>query len=90
MCVCLYLQLYCFFTHCHSSCHIVNTQLGTVSAHDSKVDTIEDESNSKLHDGVGMDGEEKTNASEDEQQDDIANYAHHICSLVDKEKPSID
>lgn len=35
-------------THSHSSSHIVNTQLCTVSAHDTKVDSIEDQCDSNL------------------------------------------
>ena len=64
-----YGQLTCLelhhFTHCHSSCHVVDTQLSTVPAHNTKVDAIEDEGDTQLHDGVRMQWEEKTNASED-------------------------
>lgn len=35
-------------THSHSSSHIVDTQLCTVSAHDTKVDSIEDQCYSNL------------------------------------------
>lgn len=35
-------------THCHFGSHVINTQLGTVSAHDTKVDSIEDHCDSDL------------------------------------------
>ena len=77
-------------TYCHSSCHIVNTHLSTVPAHHSKVDSVEDEGDTQLHDGVRVEGEKQTNACEDQQQDDIANDASHIGGLIDEEKPPVD
>ena len=71
-------------SHSKRSCHIVNTELSKVPAHHSIVDPIEDHCHTKLHDRVGMEGEEEANASEDEEKEDIAKYSEAIGHLVDE------
>ena len=78
-----------FATHCHSSGHHVHTQHCTVSPHDSKIHSIEDEDDAELHHVLGVDGQQQTQPTEHEQQDDIAHNTKHIGGLVDEQKPAI-
>lgn len=71
-------------SHGKRSCHIVNTELSTIPTHHPVVDPIEDHRHTKLHDGVGMEGEEEANASEDEEEEDIAKYSEAVGHLVDE------
>ena len=69
--------------------HVVDAELGAVSPHDTIVDAVEDGGDPKLHDGVWVEGEEEPDASEDEEEKDVAKYSQSICDLVDEQEPPI-
>ncbi len=76
-------------THSYRCCHVVDTQLGTVSPHHPKVNTIENKSNPGLHHSVRLERQQEAHSGKEEQQCEVAGDANSVGTLVDQEEPPV-
>ena len=75
-------------THSHRGGHEVHTHLSAVPPHHSVVHTIEDQSDSRLHQNVRV--EEEAQPSEYQEEEEVAEDPKHVSCLVDEEEPPVD